>query len=94
MLTDGSAGDVGTINKPGELQGSLAGETIDGDLISYGSYSDNYNLRVASDSATPPNTETQYITPRYTVGQVIIAIEVVYLGLVEISPSRQWGGVN
>ena len=88
-------GNSVTIYKPLELQGSLSGETIYGDAVTYSSYGTNYNIRTATDSSG--NTETQYITPEYTVGQIITAVTVATSGvsfLEERKPDRQWGGQN
>lgn len=103
--TVGSTSTLIAVYKPLELQGGLTGETIDGTAITYSGYGNNFNQRVASDGT---NTETQYITPRYTVGQIITA-RTVTAGtggtfpsgtgfprngqfLLEYSPARQWGG--
>lgn len=96
-----------TIYKPLELQGGLTGETIDGELITYSSYDATFNNRLATDPSN--NQIIQYITPRYTVGQIITARMVNGAAftfppvtgfptsgtfLLEYSPSRQWGGVD
>jgi hypothetical protein len=60
-----------TIYKPLELQGGLQNEKIDNVTISYGNYSPDFNTRIATDPNS--NSYTQYINPRYTVGQIICA---------------------
>ena len=87
------------IYKPSELSGTLAGEVIGGHQVNYSNWTNNYNQRQAQDTVTL-NTETQIITPAYNVGATIFAMQLSDPGQgdntfwVEISPSRQWAGVN
>lgn len=96
------------IYKPLELQGGLGSESIYGDTVTYSSYSSDWTSRTASDSSG--NSETQYITPAYVVNEIITAVTVTAVSgftfpsgtgfpttgtyLLEISPARQWGGVD
>lgn len=72
--TDLTSGASVTVYKDVELQGGMTGETIYGDAVTYSSYGTSYNVRTATDSSS--NTEAQYMTPEYVVGNVICAITV------------------
>ena len=90
-----------TVYKPFELQ-NITSETIDGTVITYSNYTNSFNDRTAQD--TSGNIVTQFITPRYVIGQYIRATSTLnsFTGngyptgtfLLEDSPSRQWGEIN
>jgi hypothetical protein len=85
-----------TVQKPVELQ-DIGSEVIDGETITYTNYTNSFNDRTATDPNS--NSEAQYITPRYVVGEQILIGQVTNFSGVgtywlEVSPSRQWGGID
>ncbi len=63
--------DIIKIAKPTKLRSSIVTETIDGTVWNYSSYDDTKQTRSAQGGT---DSQTQIITPRYLVGDVIYAM--------------------